>query len=95
MGITIGVTCAIILLVGVLAGVLLYYCISKQQSQHKPEPAFTNSMQQTDPQYEEVQAHPKNEVPATSGEEFELRENVAHDPVQRIELRDNMAYGPV
>lgn len=60
VGITVEVTCAIILFVGFLAGVLLYHCISKQQSQHKPEPA-SYQQQQADPQYEEVQADPKNE----------------------------------
>ena len=93
VGIAVGVTGTIILVVGVLAGVLLYHCLSKQRSQLKPELA---SYQQQLTQYEEVQADPEYEVPATSRAEIELRENVAyHHPVQKIELRENVAYEPV
>lgn len=83
MGIAVGVTVTIILLVGALVGVLLYHCISKHRSQHEPESA-SYQQQLTDPQYEGVQANPENEVPVTSGEQFDLRENVAYDPVQRF-----------
>ena len=95
VGIAVGVTGTITLLVGVLAGVLLYhYYISKHRSQLKPE-STSYQQQQTDPQHEEVQAGLDYEVPVTSGAEIELRENVAYHPVHRIELRENMAYGPV
>ena len=94
VGIAVGVTGTIILVVGALAGVLLYCCISKHQSQLKAaSPSY--QQQQTDPEYEEVQTDPMYEVPATSGAEIELRENVAYKPVQMIELRENVAYGPV
>ena len=94
MGIAVGVTGTIIL-VGVLAGVLLYHCLSKHRSQLKPELA-SYQQQLTDLQYEKVQADPEYEVPATSRAEIELRENVAyHHPVQKIELRENVAYEPV
>ena len=83
VGIAVGVTVTIILLVGALVGVLLYHCISKHRSQHEPESA-SYQQQLTDPQYEGVQANPENEVPVTSGEQFDLRENVAYDPVQRF-----------
>ena len=95
VGIAVGVTGTIIFVVGVLAGVLLYHCLSKHRSQLKPELA-SYQQQLTDPQYEKVQADPEYEVPATSRAEIELRENVAyHHPVQKIELRENVAYEPV
>ena len=77
--------CAFI--VGALAGVLLYHCISKHRSaQLKPE-SSSHQQQQTEPEYE---------MPATSGKEVvKLRKNMAYDSVQRIELRGNVAYGPV
>ena len=83
--IAIVVTGASAFVVGALAGVLLYHCIRKHRSQLKPE-LSSHQQQQTDPEYE---------IPATSGEEIELRKNMAYDPVQRIELRGNVAYGPV
>ena len=77
----------IVLVVGVLVGVLLYYCIikhsslfKKHQSQLKPE-SSSHQQQQTDPEYEEVQAVQEYEVPVTTGAEFELREN-GYEPVQ-------------
>ena len=76
------VTGASAFVVGVLAGVLLFHCISKYQSQLKPE-SSSHQQQQTDPEYE---------VPATSGKEIELRKNMAYESVQRIELRGNVAY---
>ena len=85
----------IVVLVGALAGVLVCHCINKYMylSQLKPE-SSSYQQQQTEPQYGEVQADPEYEY-VNSGEEIELRENVAYDPVQRIELRENVAYGPV
>ena len=94
VGIAVGITGTIILLVGALAAVLVYHCISKHRSQLKSA-STSYQQQQTDPEYEEVQTDPKYEVPVTSGAEIELRENVAYEPVQIIELRENMAYGPV
>ena len=79
-----------VIMVGVLTGILLYYCISKQRSQSsgsKPE-AYSHQQQQTDPEYEEVSA-------TSGGEKNELSRNVAYEPVQKIEMRDNVAYGPV
>ena len=94
VGIAVGLTGTIILLVGVLSAVLLYHYTSKHRSQHKPESA-SYQQQQTNPEYEEVQAGPEYEVPATIKAEIELRENVAYHPVQKIELRENVAYGPL
>ena len=78
---------AITLTVGFLAGVLVYQCISKHQSQSsKPESSF-HQQQQTEvlqqragPEYEEV---------------VELKENVAYGPAQSIELKACEAYMPV
>ena len=82
------VTGTIALIIGFLAGVLLFYCISKQRSQSPKTESFSQQQQQAGPVYEQVLA--------TSGEgNMELRENVAYGPVQRIELRENVAYGPV
>ena len=74
VGTTVVVTGTIAFVVGVLAGILLYHCISKYRSQLKAE-SSSHQQQQTDPEYEAV--------PATSGKEkFELRENIAYEPVQ-------------
>ena len=76
------VTGASAFVVGGLAGVLLYHCISRYRSQLKHE-SSSHQQQQADPQYE---------VSATSGKEIELRKNMAYESVQRIELRGNVAY---
>ena len=82
------VTGTIALVIGILVGVLLFYCINKLRSQSPNPESFLQQQQQAGPLYEQVLA--------TSGEgELELRENVAYGPVQRIELRENVAYGPV
>ena len=74
VGIAVVVTGTIAFVVGVLAGALVYHYISKHRSQLKPE-SSSHQQQQTDPEYEAV--------PATSGKEkFELRENIAYEPVQ-------------
>ena len=93
VGIAVGVTGTIILLLGALAAVLVYHCISKHQSQLKPK-STSYQQQQTDPEYAEVQAAQEYEY-VNSGAEIELRENVAYQPVRMIELRENVAYGPV
>ena len=82
--ITAAVTSTIAFVVGGLAGVLLYHCISKHQSRLKAV-LSSHKQQQEDPEYDYV----------TSGTENNLREKVAYDPVQRIELRANVAYKPV
>ena len=76
------------LLVSCLAGVLLYHCIIKHQArssnlessshQHQETEPSSNTLQQADPQYEEV---------------MELRQNTAYQPTQiAIEMRPNEAY---
>ena len=88
MGIAVVATGTITLTVGVLTGVLLYYCISKHQSQgvkislHQQQQAVSSS--------EEVSAQ------ATSQEEkIDQRENLAYRSMQKIELKPNEAYVPV
>ena len=83
-----GIAVVVAFVVGVLAGVLLFYCISKAQSQSsKPETSF-HTQQQVGPE--------NDEVPAASGEErIELRENKAYEPAMTIELRENVAYEPI
>ena len=73
----------IVFVVGLLTGVLLFYCIRRFQSQSSKSKSSSNQ-QQAGPVYDEV--------PTTSGEErIELRENKAYEPVLRIELRENVA----
>ena len=90
--ITAAVTGMITLVVGVLAsvliGALLFYCISKHQSQrskpksssHHQQQAAVVPPQRAGPEYEEV---------------VELKENMAYGPVQSIELKACEAYVPV
>ena len=87
MGITTVITALIALFIGALVGALLFYCISKHQSQSsKPEPSSHQQhqavvpQQRAGPEYEEV---------------VELKENTAYGPVQSIELKACEAYVPV
>lgn len=73
-------------LAGFLAGVLVFYCISKHQSHtSKPEPPShqqqqisSNPLRKTEPEYEEV---------------IELRQNTAYEPTETgIDMRANEAY---
>ena len=83
MGIAAGGTIAFI--VGVLVGVVLFYCINKYRSEPK---SSSHRQQKAGAVYEEV--------PATNGKEnIVLRENVAYGPVKTIELTANEAYGHV
>ena len=78
-------------LVGALAGILLYHCFSKHRSQssktdptsHQQQQAAStpNPLQQTGPEYEEV---------------VELRQNMAYGPTETgSEMRENEAYQPM
>ena len=87
-GATVAITAVIIgtiaLIIGFLAGVLVYHCISKQSSKpgtssHQQQQA-TVPQQRAGPEYEEV---------------VELKENVAYGPAQSIELKPCEAYVPV
>ena len=88
VGVTSVVISTITLTVGFLAGVLVYYCISKHQSQSSKPESSSHQQQQTvipqqraGPEYEEV---------------VELKENVAYGPAQQsIELKACEAYMPV
>ena len=85
MGIAVGGT--IVLIIGVLAGVVLFYCIGKYRSKSKT----SSHQQQASPVYEDVCT--------TNGKKIELKENVAYGPVKQdqkfIELKANEAYGHV
>ena len=88
-GAAVGITAVIIgtiaLITGALAGVLLFYCISKHRlqsskpSSHQQQQAVV-PQQQAGPEYAEV---------------VKLKENVAYAPVQSIELKPCEAYVPV
>ena len=82
--ITAVMTSIIAFVVGGLAGVLLYHCISRYRSQLKAV-LPSHQRQREDPEYDYV----------TNGTENNPREKVACDPVQRIELKANVAYKPV
>ena len=88
VGFTVG---TIALLVGVLAGMLIYHCIIKHQfksfkpepSPHQPQQAVpsSNPLQQTSPEYEEV---------------VELKQNRAYELAETsIQMRSNEAYRPI
>ena len=83
IGIAVGVTSALV--VGVLAGMFLYHCICKHQSQSSKPETSTHQQQQTGPEYEDVSA-------TRVERKIELRENVAYGPTQKIELKVNEAY---
>ena len=92
VGISVATATVVAFIIGVLAGALLFYCISKHQSQQqfKPEPPFhqeqkivssSNPLQQTVPEYEEV---------------ITLRKNIVYESTQTcIEMCANEAYGPM
>ena len=82
VGITAMVTGTIALIVGFLAGVLVYHCISKHQCHQLPKPGSSSHQQQqavvpqqrTGPEYEEV---------------VELKENRAYSELTQVEIRDS------
>ena len=83
MGIAVVATGTITLTVGVLTGVLLYYCISKHQSQGVK--VSSHQQQQQAVSSSEVSAQ------ATSQEEkIDQRENLAYGSMQKIELKPNI-----
>ena len=87
VGITAVVIATIALIVGFLAGVLVYHCINKHRFQSsKPG---TSSYQQQQAAVPQQQAGPEYE------EVVELKENVAYGPAQSIELKACEAYVPV
>ena len=85
VGIAFPGTAIVFFIAGVLAGALLYHCISKQRSQSsksssqpRQSVSSSNPLQQTGPEYEEV---------------IELSESIAYRPVKTsIEMKTNEAY---
>ena len=87
VGITAVVVGTIALIIGVLAGVLVYHCINKHRFQSsKPE---TSSHQQQQAAVPQQRAGPEYE------EVVELKDNTAYVPAQSIELKPCEAYVPV
>ena len=89
VGIVLACTAPVIFLVGVLVGVLIYYCVSKRRLQNsKPESSLSDQQQQTvlsstppSPEYAEV---------------IKLRQNRAYELTQTgIEMTANKAYQPM
>ena len=87
MGIAVGI---IALVVGFLAGILIYHCIinhwfmsfKPNSSSHQQQELSSNALQQTGPEYEEVvQLRQKKpcELPETS---IKMKENEAYQPMQ-------------
>ena len=81
VGLAVVITGTLALVIGVLAGVLLYHCIIKYRSQSSKAESSSHQQCQAGPEYEEVPVDKK----------IELRENVAYGPVQSVELRVNQA----
>ena len=91
VGIAVASTALVVFIAGVLAGVLLYHCISKHRSQSiKPESSSqhpqpeavssSNPLQWTGPEYAEV---------------IKLRKNTSYELTQTdIEMRTNESYQP-
>ena len=83
VGFTVG---TIALVVGILAGMLIYHCIIKHQFKSSQQPQqqavpSSNPLQQTTPEYEEV---------------VELRHNRAYEPADTsIKMIANEAYRPM
>ena len=89
VGIVLTCTAPLIFLVGVLVGVLIYYCVSKRRLQNsKFESSLSDQQQQTvvlstppSPEYAEV---------------IKLRQNRAYELTQTgIEMTANKAYQPM
>ena len=89
VGIVLACTAPVIFLIGILAGVLIYHCVSKQRLQNtKLESSLSHQQQQSvtsstppSPEYAEV---------------IKLRQNRAYELTQTgIEMRANKAYQPI
>lgn len=81
MGITTVITALIALFIGALVGALLFYCISKHQSQSsKPEPSSHQQQQAVVPQQ---RAGPEYE------EVVELRRNRSYEFRKNFEMRED------
>ena len=92
VGIAVASTTVVIFIAGLLAGILVYHCISKHQSQGSKSESFpsqqqqqtissANPLQQTGPEYAEV---------------IKLRLTRAYEDTQTgIEMRSNEAYQPM
>ena len=93
VGIAVASSAVVAFIVGILAGILIYHCISKHRSHKivKPEtPSHQQHAQQT--------ASPSNPLQQTSPEYadvIKLRKNKAYELTQTgIEMKANTAYQP-
>ena len=92
-GATVGIILAciapVIFLVGVLAGVLIYHCVSKQQLQ--------NTKHESSPSHQQQQSVTASTPPSPEyAEVIKLRQNRAYELTQTgIEMRANKAYQPM
>ena len=87
-GTIVGISIAIFLVSfsagALLAALLTYcYCVRRGKSSGQPHPSSSEGPQPA-PLYDEVGAG-----------KLELKENVAHGPVETLEMKRNPSYGPV
>ena len=90
-GTAVGITAVIIgtiaLIIGVLAGGLLYHCFGKHRFQSSNPKSSSHQQQQA--------AVPQHRAGPEYEEVVELKENTAYGPAQSIELKACEAYVPV
>lgn len=92
MWIAVSITAVVVFIAGVLAGVLVYYCIIKHKSQSfKPDPSShqqqqtassSNPLQQTSPEYAEVVKLKQNKAYELTQSSIEMTANEAYQPKQ-------------
>ena len=92
VGIAVASTAVVTFIAGVLAGVLLYHCVSKHQSQssklessshpQQQEVSSSNPLAQTGPEYEEVVKLRKNASYELTKPGIEMKANEAYQSTQ-------------
>ena len=93
LGIAVASSALVAFIVGILAGILIYHCISKHRSHNilKPE---TSSHQQ-DAQQTVSPSHPLQQTSPEYEEVVKLRKNKAYELTQTgMEMKANEAYQP-
>ena len=101
VGIAVASTAVVVFIVGVLAGVLLYHCISKHRSQDsKPELSSHEQKQAALSSLKQQKAVPSPNPLQETGPEYadviKLRQNVVYGLTQTgIEMRAKEAYRPM
>ena len=102
VGIVLACTAAVIFSVSILVGVLIYNCISKQQSQSpKPDSSLphqqeqivsSNPLQQTSPEYAEVIKMRQNRAYEQTVSSSNLLQQTSPEYAEVIKMRQNRAY---